>query len=58
MKKIFCLFVSIFVTLSIFANLQGHFFVDLSSQNIAITNITDIASFILCIVGCALGGIL
>ena len=41
MKKFLCSFFSTLVAISIYGNLPGHFFADLSSQNIAITNITD-----------------
>ena len=41
MKKIFLLYLSLFIFVTANANEVGHFFVDLSSQNISVDNISN-----------------
>ena len=39
MKRLFSLFVAIIATISLFANMQGHFFMNVADENVQVTNV-------------------
>ncbi len=39
MKKLFCVLVAIFATISLFANMQGHFFMHVEDENVQVANV-------------------
>ncbi len=39
MKRLFGIFVALFATISLFANMQGHFFMNVADENVQVTNV-------------------